>query len=311
MRNINLIALIFFFLYLTKISLAEKISIVYTIDNDPITNLEIQNEITYLKLFNEKIREMDNEALVIYASKSVIREKIKKIEVSKNFKLGMNEEIVSQQLNQFIVKLGLSNRNEYFDLLKKLKLTNDFIKSKIETEILWNRLIYEKYNSKLNINEKKIEKELKVRIDNIDYKIEEIKLYEILFSANSEIELEKEIKKIKKSINEIGFENTARIFSISNSASIGGEIGWIKKNQLSYEILQKIENLNRNEVSEIINVQTGKLILLVKDRRFVEKQISFDEELKKAINNEMNKQLNQYSIIYFKRIELNSEINEN
>ena len=311
MRNINLIALIFFFLSLTKISLAEKISIVYTIDNDPITNLEIQNEITYLKLFNEKIREMDNEALVIYASKSVIREKIKKIEVSKNFKLGMNEEIVSQQLNQFIVKLGLSNRNEYFDLLKKLKLTNDFIKSKIETEILWNRLIYEKYNSKLNINKEKIEKELKVRIDNIDNKIEEVKLYEILFSANSEIELEKEKGKIKKSINEIGFENTARIFSISNSASIGGEIGWIKKNQLSYEILQKIENLNKNEVSEIINVQTGKLILLVKDRRFVEKQISFDEELKKAINNEMNKQLNQYSIIYFKRIELNSEINEN
>ncbi len=56
MRNINLIALIFFFLCLTKISLAEKISIVYTIDNDPITNLEIQNEITYLKLFNEKIK---------------------------------------------------------------------------------------------------------------------------------------------------------------------------------------------------------------------------------------------------------------
>ena len=311
MRNINLIALIFFFLCLTKISLAEKISIVYTIDNDPITNLEIQNEITYLKLFNEKIREMDEESLVIYASKSVIREKIKKIEVSKYFKLGTNEEIVIQQLNQFINKLGLSNENEYFDLLKELKLTNDFIKNKIETELLWNRLIFEKYNNKLNINKEKIEKELKNRIKNIDNKIEEIKLYEILFSVNSEIELKKDIEKIKKSINEIGFENTARIFSISNSAGAGGEIGWVKKNQLSYEILEKIENLNNSEVSEIINVQAGKLILLVKDRRFVEKKISFDEELKNAINNEMNKQLNQYSIIYFKRIELDSEINEN
>ena len=65
--------------------------------------MEIQNEITYLKLFNEKIREMDNEALVIYASKSVIREKIKKIEVSKNFKLGMNEEIINQQLNSLLL----------------------------------------------------------------------------------------------------------------------------------------------------------------------------------------------------------------
>ena len=311
MKNINLIALIFFFLCFSKTSLSEKISIVYTVDNDPITNLEIKNELTYLKLFNEKIREMENEALVIYATKSVLREKIKKIEVAKNFKLGMNEEIINQNLEQFIIKLGLKNQDEYFDLLKQIKLTNDFVRNKIEVELLWNRLIYEKYNNKLNINKEKIKRELKVKIENQENKIEEIKLYEILFSANSEIEFENEIEKIKKSIDEIGFENTARIFSISNSASNGGEIGWIKKSQLSNKILKKIENLKNNKAIEIIDAQAGKLILLIKDRRFVEKKISIDEELKKAINNEMNKQLNQYSIIYFKKIELNSEINEN
>ena len=310
MRNINLIVLIFFFLCFSKTSLSEEISIVYTIDNDPITNLEIKNEIIYLKLFNKKIREMEDKALVIYATKSVIREKIKKIEVSKNFKLGMNEEIVNQNIKQFIIKLGLKNENEYFDLLKELKLTNDFIRNKIEIELLWNRLIYNKYNDKLNVNKEKIKKELKIKIDNQDSKMEEIKLYEILFSANSDIELENEIKKIKKSIVEIGFENTARIFSVSNSASAGGEIGWIKKSQLSNQILEKIQNLNNNEVSDIIDAQTGKLILLIKERRFVEKKTSIDDELKKAVNNEMNKQLNQYSIIYFKKIELNSEINE-
>mgnify|MGYP001310298630 CR=1 FL=1 len=224
MKNINLIALIFFFLCFSKTSLSEKISIVYTVDNDPITNLEIKNEITYLKLFNEKIREMENEALVIYATKSVLREKIKKIEVAKSFKLGMNEEIINQNLEQFIIKLGLKNQDEYFDLLKQIKLTNDFVRNKIEVELLWNRLIYEKYKDKLNINKEKIKRELKVKIENQENKIEEIKLYEILFSANSEIEFENEIKKIKKSIDEIGFENTARIFSISNSASNGGGI---------------------------------------------------------------------------------------
>tara|TARA_Y100001958_G_C21218443_1_gene543812 strand:+ start:998 stop:1933 length:936 start_codon:yes stop_codon:yes gene_type:complete len=311
MRNINLIVLIFFFTFISKTSLCEKISIVYTIDNDPITNLEIKNEITYLKLFNKKIREMEDEALVVYATKSAIREKIKKIEVSKNFKFGMNEEIVNQNIEQFIIKLGLNNENEYLNLLKKLKLTNDFIKNKIEVELLWNRLIYNKYNNKLNINEERIKKELEVKINNQDNKIEEFKLYEILFSPISENELENEIIKIKKSIDEIGFENTARIFSISNSASAGGEIGWIKKNQLSKQILEKIDNLNANVASEIIDAQTGKLILLIKERRFVEKKISIDDELKKAISNEVNKQLNQYSMIYFKKIELNSEINEN
>ena len=119
-----------------------------------------------------------------------------------------------------------------------------------------------------------------------------------------------DLEKIKKSISEVGFENTAIIYSISNTSSSGGSIGWLKKTQLSKEISAIIENLNIGEVSKAINTPAGKLLLILKNKRKVKKEINLKEELNKALIIERNKQLNQFSSIYFKKVELNTIINE-
>ena len=123
------------------------------------------------------------------------------------------------------------------------------------------------------------------------------------------MELE-EIQKINKSIDEIGFENTASIYSISNTAGMGGSVGWLAETQLSEKILEIIQNLNVGEISEVIDAPTGKLILFLKNKRKIKKEISLEKELEKAILMERNKQLNQFSSIYFKKVELNTKINE-
>ena len=300
---------IIFFSY-TLNSYAEKITIVYTVENDPITSVEIKNEIIYLKLINKEIESMDDESLVVYASKSILREKIKEKELSKYFKFNMNDELVSQNLQKLISSLGFNNENDLKILLKDINLNLNFIKKKIEIELLWNRLIYEKYKDKLSINKDKIEENLKLKIINEKQEIEEYQISEILFKATSKaMELE-EIQKINKSIDEIGFENTASIYSISNTAGMGGSIGWLTETQLSEKILEIIQNLNVGEISEVIDAPTGKLILFLKDKRKIKEEISLEKELEKAILMERNKQLNQFSSIYFKKVELNTKINE-
>ena len=300
---------IIFFSY-TLNSYAEKITIVYTVENDPITSVEIKNEIIYLKLINKEIESMDDESLVVYASKSILREKIKEKELSKYFKFNMNDELVSQNLQKLILSLGLNNENDLKILLKDINLNLNFIKKKIEIELLWNRLIYEKYKDKLSINKDKIEENLKLKIINEKQEIEEYQISEILFNATSKaMELE-EIQKINRSIDEIGFENTASIYSISNTAGMGGSIGWLAETQLSEKILEIIQNLNVGEISEVIDAPTGKLILFLKDKRKIKEEISLEKELEKAILMERNKQLNQFSSIYFKKVELNTKINE-
>ena len=275
MRVFNIIFFFLFFLIFSNKLYAERVSIVYTVDNTPITSVEINNEITYLKLINKNLEEMDDENLVVYASKSILRERIKELEISKYFKFGFNDELVSQNLKNLTTSLGFNNNDEFNNFLLNSNLTKEFVKKKIEIELLWNRLIYEKYKNKLSINNDKIKKNLKLQIDKEDSQIEEYKLSEILFSPTSKSVERDEIEKVIKSINEVGFKNTAIIYSISNSASSGGEIGWLKKTQLSENIIKIIQDLDVGEITNPIDAPAGKLILTLTDKRKVKKKNFF------------------------------------
>tara|TARA_B100000123_G_C25684520_1_gene407971 strand:- start:432 stop:1103 length:672 start_codon:yes stop_codon:yes gene_type:complete len=222
----------------------------------------------------------------------------------------MNENIVEQNVNSLIFSKGFNNMDDFKKILADGGLNIDYLKRKVEIELLWNNLIFEKYINKLSIDKKKIEKNLKLKIENENKQIEEYNLSEILFVPESSGSENEEINKIIKSIKDIGFENAAITYSLSNTAGSGGNIGWLKETQLSKNILEKIKNLDIGQVSEVINAPTGKLILYLKDKRKVKEKISFEEELKKVLASEKNKQLNQFSAIYFKKVELNTAINE-
>ena len=308
--NLFLSILIFVFFISSNKSFSQKVSIIYVVENTPITNIEINNEINYLLLINQELRKIDKKSLVQYASKSILKEKIKEIEVKKYFEFGQNHKIINGNLNKLMSSLNIKNENEFNKLLAELNLSRNFLSKKIEIELIWNRLIYEMYKDKITINEEKIKKNLEININDQSNKIDEFLLYEILFSPNTTSDLEIELSKIKKSINDVGFENTANIFSVSSSSKFGGKIGWVNKNHLSKTIIDTIQKLDLGMYSDPINVPTGKLILMIKDKRKVENNLSLEEELSKIITAEKNKQLNQFSSIYYKKVELDTEIYE-
>ena len=309
MKIFGLIFFLLLFILFPKYSYLQEVSIIYTVDNVPITSNQVKNEISYLKIVNENLNKMDDKSLVVYASKSILREKIKELEISKYFKFGLNNKIVEQNLSNFISKRGLNSLDDFKKILKNSDLSVDYVKKKIEIELLWNNLIYEKYKNKLSIDVDKIKEDLKFKIENQN-KVEEYKLAEILFTPQSKSTEIDEIEEIKDSIKKIGFESSAIAYSISNTASKGGNIGWLKKTQLSKNILKEVENLSIGQTTEVLNSPAGKLILMLQDKREVNEEISFEEELKKATLIERNKQLNQFSSIYFKKVEINTIINE-
>ena len=303
-------SILIFFILQTNVIASEKISIIYVVENIPITNVAINNEIKFLLLINQKLSEISKKEMVQYASKSIIKEKIKEIEIKKYYKLGTSNQLINRNINQLMKKLGISDGDEFNNLISKIGLNKEFINKKIEIEILWNQLIYQFYNDKIIIDENKLKNNLKKKISKKINSLKQYLLYEILFSANTIKEFENEYDKIKKSINEIGFESTANIFSNSKSAMYGGKIGWINENQLSKIIIDNINKLNLGEYSDAINVPNGKMILMIKDKREIKNNLSLEEELKKSIVNETNKQFTQYSTIYFKKIELDTKVYE-
>ena len=108
-----------------------------------------------------------------------------------------------------------------------------------------------------------------------------------------------------KSINDIGFENSAAIFSIAESAKIGGDIGWINESSLNNKIKQNIKKLKTGEITKPINLSNGILILKLMNIKNKESNSDVEVEFKKAINYERNRQLNQYSKIYYNKIKKN------
>ncbi|MDA7581147.1 peptidylprolyl isomerase [Candidatus Pelagibacter sp.] len=301
--------LIVIFLYLT-LSNAQSIEtkIVYNIQNEIITNVDVKNEFKYLLALNNNLKELSKEKILNISNTSIIREKIKKIEILKNFKqIKINDEHSSFLLKNTYSRLGLKSLDEFELYLKEYGLTLDNVKEKIIINALWNQLIYIKYGSQVTVNEEKIKKKI---IKDSKSQSKEYQLSEIIFDIKNREEIQKKYREIIESINEIGFKNTASIYSFSDSAKIGGDIGWVNENSLNNRIKDSISNLNIGEASKPIILSNGVMILMIIDKKTSDIKIDHDIELEKAINYEKNRQLSQYSKIYFNKVKKNLEFNE-
>ena len=282
--------------------------IIHNIQNEIITNIDIKNEFRYLVALNSSLKKLDKEKILSISNESIVREKIKKIELLKNFKeIRLNEKYSKALIEDIYSRLNFKSISEFELYLKGYNLTLRNVKTKIAIDAMWNKLITQKYSSKININEDEIKKEI-LKNDKIESK--EYRLSEILFEVANKEEIEKKYNEVLISINEIGFENSASTYSFSESAKMGGDIGWINENSLNNKIKKNINNLKIGEITKPIILSNGILILKLINLKNLETNIDVKNELKKAINYERNRQLSQYSKIYYNKIKKNLNLNE-
>ena len=304
MKNYLLILFLCFALNNAK-SIESKI--IHNIENEVITNIDIKNQFKYLVALNNSLKELNKEKILSISNESIIREKIKKIEISKNFKeVKLNEDYIDILLKNIYSRLNLNSINEFELYLKDYDLTLSKIKSKITIDALWNELIIKKYGNKININEDKLKNEI---LKNSKIQLKEYQLSEIIFEVANKQEINKKYNEVIKSVSEIGFGNSAATYSFSESSKIGGDIGWINENSLNDEIRKNINTLKVGEITKPIILSNGILILKLIDTKNSETTINVENELKKAITYERNRQLNQYSKIYYNKIKKNLEFN--
>jgi len=281
--------------------------IIHNIGNEIITNIDIKREFKYLVALNNSLKELSKEKILNISNESIIREKIKKIEILKNFKeIKLDDDYYNVLLKNIYSRLNIGSINEFELYLKDYDLTINDIKTKITIDALWNELIVQKYKAQISINENEIRKDI---LMNSKIQSKEYQLSEIIFEVENKEEIEKKYKEIVKSINEIGFENTAATYSFSDSAKIGGDIGWINENSLNDNIKTNINSLEVGGFTKPIVLSNGILILKLINTKNLDTTVDIENELKKAINYERNRQLNQYSKIYYNKIKKNLDFN--
>ena len=279
------------------------------IENEIITNIDIENEKKYLFFLNPKLKELEKSRANDLAKNSLITELIKIRELEKYYDFSRENELFKIVEENLMRRKNITNKDKFIQTLMDLEIDYQIVKKKLQVEIYWNQLIYDKYVKSVIINEDELKKNI---LDQFNSKKDkyEYNLSEIIFALSANETLEEKLLKIKNSIKEIGFENTANIFSISNTSSNGGLIGWVNELQISDKINQNIKDLNINQLSRPIKIPSGFIMIKVNDKKVLKQKINLDEELKKLVNTERNRQLNSFSIIFYKRLKKNIEINE-
>src|SRR5210317_524033 len=296
---------IFFIFNTNSNSLENKILV--KIENQIITSLDVNNEYKYLTTLNPSIKNSNEDDLLKLAKRSVLQEKIKKIEIDRNFNNPkLPQKFLEQILQNVYSKIGLTNLNDFKEYLIKNNIDFKNVKNKLEVEALWNELIFIKFSSKVKVNEKN----LREKINNNSKFLKSYLLSEISFEVKNLKDLENKFIEISNAIKDRGFEFAALKYSVSPSSSLGGKLDWINENSLNKNIKLAINNLEIDDFTKPIAVPGGFLILQVNDVKNNKIEIDVEKELNKLKNYEKNNQLNQYSKIYFNKVKKDLEISE-
>lgn len=280
--------------------------ILFKVNNEIITSVDILNEIQYLSLFNENLSNLKKENIYEIAKNSIIKEKIKIIELSRYLeKLEVEQQYYELFLNDYIKKLDVSSLKDFERLILEKGIKIENIQQKIKVELLWNQLIFGKFSKDIKVDKKKIKEEiLKNNLQN------EYLISEIVFNLDKGQQLNTKLNLIQSEISDNSFSSAALMYSISNSSNNGGELGWIKLNSLNSKIKNQILKTKVNEITEPIVIPGGFIILKINDVRKTKIVNDIDKEVELVVREVSNKQLNQHSIIYFNKIKKEIEINE-
>ena len=306
-RKIIFFCLVFF--SFNNIAFSEiSLKIIMKVNSEIITSYDLEKMRNYLLVLNPKLKEMDKEQILEISKKSLIKETIRKNEILKYKELNLQNPQIEFILNDMIKNLGFQNLTQFQSYLEKFDVSINDIKEKIEIENQWKSLVYARYSKSLKIDLESLKKQ----IENTNKKnfLLEYNLSEIVFTKKNNLSLDELINEIQDSIKNIGFENTAILYSISDTSKVGGKIGWIKKNNLSIDIIRYLEKIELNTSADPIKIDNNFLILKINDKRKTPLEINKQKELDKLVMIEKAKQLDKFSNIFYNKIKLNSKINE-
>tara|TARA_Y100001958_G_C21239843_1_gene567207 strand:+ start:2563 stop:3507 length:945 start_codon:yes stop_codon:yes gene_type:complete len=307
-KKFKIIFIVFILLLLkSQNSIGLENKILFKIDNEIITSVDIYEEIKFLKTFNPETSSLSDIELFEISKNSIIKDKIKKIEI-KNYvqELEVDEKFLTRLIKGKYSKIGINSIEDFEDYLRDNELNIKVIREKFAIELIWNDIIYQKFGTKVVIDKDKIKKEISQNSQK-NTQIE-LLLSEIIFNVMSKVEFKDKYEKIFSDIKKIGFKKAALIHSNSETAANGGLIGWVKEENLNNNIKNIISKLQPGQFSEPIRTSSGFMIIQVEDKKEYQTKFNLDDKIEEIIRFKTNEQLNQFSSMYLNKIKKNYKI---
>ena len=297
---------VFYSIIFFSITLALENKILFKVNNQIITSIDILTELKYLQIINENFDKTPKKQAFEIAKRSLIREKIKEIELIRIFKeIKIEDEFLNNLLTSYFKSNNISTIADFEKYFLSKSINPNLIRKKISIEILWNQFIYSKFKQNVKIDRELIKNEITNNV-----KKKEFLLYEILFNLDEGDKLDNKFSFLEKEIKDKGFSQTALNYSTSDTANKGGKLGWINETIMSPKIKDTVKKINIGNYTKPILIPGGFLVLKIEDIREVDNNSDLGAEIDKIVKDKTNEQLNQFSNIYFNKIQKNIVINE-
>ena len=128
MKRNYLILIILLFIFNIESSAHANFEIKYKIQNEIITNIDIDKEARYLIALNDQLNNLDKKKLINLAEKSIIKEKIKKITLQDIYNLNQRDPYLDDVIKNIYSRMNITNLEEFKERLKSLDLNYQFVK---------------------------------------------------------------------------------------------------------------------------------------------------------------------------------------
>ena len=304
-KKIKLYVIVIFTIILNIQNLtAFENKILFKIDNEIVTTIDIYEEIKFLKVFNPEINSLSDVELFEISKNSLIKDKIKKIEIMKFVKeLKVDDKFLLKLVEKKYSRLNINSIKNFEKYLKKENLNIEIVKKKFIIELMWNDLIYQKFSKKVVIDKERIKNEIS---QNSQKKFQkEFLLSEIVFNVTNKDEFNNKYQKILLDIEKIGFKKTALIHSNSDTATNGGLIGWVKEVNLNKSLKKIISELKPGQFSKPVRTSSGFIIIKVDEEKEYVSKFNLADKIDEIIRFKTNEQLNQFSNMYLNKLKKN------
>lgn len=248
-------------------------SIAVTVNDDVITHQEINNRLKIEKkyLATKNIHLISSVKLQRQLLEKMIIERIQ-IKLAQKHNILIDENII----NHAIMRIAEQNQltiSEFFTALKRTGISFSSFKKDIYQRIILQRLREQEVDNKITVSESEINHYLIIEKNNAN-EYENINLAQILIRVPENATLnqlaarrqhaEKILQQLKSGAD---FAKIAIIYSNSQEALNGGNLGYRHKKNLPKLFLNAINNLKLGEISNIIKSDNGFHILKLIDRR--------------------------------------------
>ncbi len=291
------------FLNIQNLSALEN-KILFKIDNEIITTLDIHDEVKFLKIFQPETNILTNEELFEISKNSIIRDKIKKIEILKFVEeLKVDDKFLLKLIKEKYSKKEIDSIENFDIFLRNKNLNIKMVKEKFTIELIWNDLIFQKFSKKIVIDKDKIKEEISQNYKNELQR--ELLLSEIIFDVSDKDDFNRKYEKILKDIENLGFKKTALIHSNSDTSANGGLIGWVKEDNLNQTLKTVLIKLKPGQFSKPIRTSSGFIIVKVDDEKEYKSKVNLSDRINEVIRFKTNDQLNQYSTMYLNKLKKN------